>query len=335
MAQNHLMDAASKQGPELDVLKGYYAGFAEYEAKGRSEPYYRLAKAISSDDESLSLLIEELPPGKRQANLVFACLRRFGVPETAEEFKTLFRQHRDELVPDILSKKTQTNEPARCAGLYLALSTIQKPLSLIEVGASAGLCLLPDRYRYKFNDQEVNPPTAAPDAPLFQSTVTGPAPSPEEDLDVRWRIGVDILPIDVSNEEEVAWLETLVWPGQEARAANLRAAIAEARRDPPKIEKGHLLEKIEGAVEQAPKDTTRVVFHSATMNYLQYPEVQAFEQKMKKMDAVWIAMEDPRLFPHWLRGVDAEIPIGRFLIAIDRQPVAHVRPHGGDIVWLS
>ena len=39
----------------------------------------------------------------------------------------------------ILARRTQTNEPARCAVLLPALAQLPQPLALIEAGASAGL----------------------------------------------------------------------------------------------------------------------------------------------------------------------------------------------------
>ena len=52
--------------------------------------------------------------------------------------------------PTILERATQTNEVGRLATLYPALREIQPGagplLALLEVGASAGLCLYPDRY---------------------------------------------------------------------------------------------------------------------------------------------------------------------------------------------
>ena len=42
------------------------------------------------------------------------------------------------------ARRTQTNEPARCAVLLPALAQLPEPLALVDVGASAGLTMLFD-----------------------------------------------------------------------------------------------------------------------------------------------------------------------------------------------
>src|SRR5262245_15871037 len=81
--------------------------------------------------------------------------------------------------------------------------------------------------------------------PVFPCRVTGNVPIPTALPEVAWRRGLDLNPIDLRSAEEVAWLETLVWPGQEARAERLRAAIAIACADPPPMVQGDLLTDLE------------------------------------------------------------------------------------------
>jgi hypothetical protein len=79
------------------------------------------------------------------------------MPEGWAEFRGWFLERRDEILVVLLARRTQTNEPARCATLLPLLATLPQPLALLEVGASAGLCLLADRYAYDFDGHRVAP----------------------------------------------------------------------------------------------------------------------------------------------------------------------------------
>ncbi|MFE1255308.1 DUF2332 family protein, partial [Streptomyces fungicidicus] len=69
---------------------------------------------------------------------------------SAREFLTWVVRHWGQVSSLMLARMTQTNESARCATLLPVLAALPQPLALIEVGASAGLCLYPDRYRYRY-----------------------------------------------------------------------------------------------------------------------------------------------------------------------------------------
>ena len=121
------------------------------EAHGRSPAYESLAASVADDDDVLGFLAA-LPLAKRQPNLLFAAARYLlGAPPGIRTLRRMVRQDGAELSRVILARRTQTNEPARCATLLPALAALPGPLALIEVGASAGLTLLFDRYSYDYD----------------------------------------------------------------------------------------------------------------------------------------------------------------------------------------
>ena len=145
------------------------------------------------------------------------------------------------------------------------LASLPGPLALLEVGASAGLCLLPDRYGYRYGEHVVGEGPPLIDCRLV-GDVTPPLPAalPE----VAWRKGIDLEPLDVRDPDHERWLESLVWPGQTTRERHLREALALAREDPPEVVAGDLTELLEDVAAEAPRDATLVVFHTAVLSYL-------------------------------------------------------------------
>src|SRR5690625_7487368 len=85
---------------------------------------------------------------------------------------------------------------------------------------------------------------------------------------VAWRAGIDLNPIDANDEDACAWLETLVWPGQEVRRVRLRAALEVARREQPRIVAGDLVEVLPDLAAQAPPGATPVVVPTAVLAHL-------------------------------------------------------------------
>jgi hypothetical protein len=165
---------------------------------------------------------------------------------------------------------------------------------------------------------------------------TGKVPLPKDFPRIVWRAGLDLNPIDVRSESDVAWLETLVWPGQDERLARLRAAINIARRDPPNVVRGDLLTDLARLVATAPKDATVVVFHTAVLGYVpSQPAREQFAATVKETGAEWISNEAPGVFPSIARRAPPPPARGRFLMAWNGLPVAWTRPHGQSIDWFG
>ena len=249
-----------------EQLAARFRRFAEVEARGHSPLYEEFALGVAADTATLQFLLT-LPEEKRQPNLLFAALRHVcGSPAKWPEFRSLLHGHAAQVRTIMLAHRTQTNEPGRCATLLPVLARLPKPLALIEVGASAGLCLLPDRYGYDYGVLQLAPPTPA--APIFPCRANAATPLPTTPPFVTWRRGLDLDPVDVADPERCRWLETLVWPEQSDRLHRLRAAIAVARQDKPRIEQGDLLKDLTALVNSGPRNATIVVFHSAVLAYV-------------------------------------------------------------------
>jgi hypothetical protein len=341
-----------------------YRWYAEVEAPDRSPLFAQVAAAVADDPGTLDFLAA-MPLAKQQPNLLIGAVRYlYGTPPDAAGFLDLVRAHPDELAAVMAVRSTQTNEPARCATLLPALARLPQPLALLEVGASAGLCLLPDRYAFDYGRRRITPrsatsaTSATPRAatprvdpatpraatprvdpatpPTFPCRVDSATPLPEHHIEVVWRAGLDLHPVDLHDEAEVRWLEALVWPGQQDRLERLRAACDVARADPPRVVAGDLRSDLPALAAQAPAGATLVVFHTAVLAYL--PDAGdrvAFARTVADLGAVWIANERPRVIPG-ISDAALEPPFATaFLLSVDGVPTAWTDPHGASISWFE
>jgi len=307
-----------------------YRGFAR-EARGRSPAYDSLATLVAGDDSILRFLAT-LPAPKRQPNLLFAAARYLlGTPPEITTLRALVRENPAALARVMLARRTQTNEPARCATLLPALAQLPAPLALIEVGASAGLTLLFDRYSYDYAGHHIA--GSDPDAPTLRCAPRGPVPLPARLPVIAWRAGLDLNPLDVTDDDDVRWLSCLVWPGEDDRQERLAAAVASARRDPPAVHRGDLLTHLPALAAQAPPGATLVIFHSAVLPYVAPDDRGPFIDTVRGLPGVWLSNEAPGVVP----GISVPAcPGGPFLLIRDGDtPLAYTDGHGAWVRWLA
>ena len=309
-----------------------YRLMAELQLRGVS-PSYEVLCAGVADDLELIALLDTLPAPKRQPNLLLGAVRFLDGPVASyDEFRTFVLTEWPRLSATMRARRTQTNEARRCASLLPALAQHGGPLALLEVGASAGLCLYPDRYAYRYGDHPV-----LGESPLvLECAVSGPVPVPRAVPDVVWRAGLDLNPVDVRDDDDMRWLESLVWPEQTDRFAVLRAAVEVARADPAPVYQGDLTTDLARVAEAAPPDATLVVYHSAVLSYLDDPGRAAFRASLDALAArrptVWVSNEGPGVVVHGAPRRDGPIP---FVLARWDTPLALASPHGESLEWLG
>lgn len=320
----------------VEALAARFRRFAETEARGRSPLYEALANGVAGDPASLAFVVS-LPPEKQQPNLLFAALRHVcGTPVDWAQARAGLHAHADAIRVVMLARNTQTNEPGRCAVLLPVLARLKQPLALIEVGASAGLCLLPDRYIYDYEGHLLRGTAAPDDAPELACRIGHGTPVPGSTPQIAFRAGLDLNPIDLTDDDQAAWLETLVWPDQLHRLAQLRAAISVARVEPPRVLRGDLLTDLPVLAGAAPPDATLVVFHTAVLAYVRDPAARAvFAGMVRDLGVIWICNEAPSVFPHIAGRTPASPPRGAFLLSVDETPVAWTDPHGAWMEWIA
>lgn len=323
------------RGPVVELYR-------EFASDAGDSPCFEAWALSVAEDPEVRAWIGELPGTKRQPNLVFAAARWHGVPAPGpyDGLREALLGDHGTIRATILERATQTNEVGRLATLTPAFARFAggEPLALIEAGASAGLCLYPDRWGCRWTtDRGVV--TAGPAAPVLECRVSGTAPLPASPPEVAWRGGVDLNPLDVTDGDAMRWLTTLVWPEHDDRRARLERAIAVARAEPPTLLRGDLVEELPGLVEQASSHGRVVVFHSAVIAYLDDADRSTFHELMTGLVADgrchWVSNEGKRVLP----GVTAtgpEVPeeLTTFVLGVDGRAVAWTHGHGRSMTWL-
>jgi hypothetical protein len=178
-----------------------------------------------------------------------------------------------------LDHPVQTNEVGRCAALlpgFLAIAAATgMPLRLLEVGASAGLNLCWDRYRYEADGFAWGDP-ASPVRLGFH--LEGPRPQPVE-VEVSARRGCDRRPINPRSEEGRLTVLSYVWPDQAERLARLRGALAAS--DEVSVEQAGAAEWIAAQLAERVAGVATVVFHSVVIQYLDEEERERFVGQLR------------------------------------------------------
>lgn len=315
--------------PSVAIAENYRR-FARLEAAGRSPAYETLAHAVACDDLILGFL-GGLAAAKRQPNLLFASARYLlGAAADPGSLRALVAERPGELARVMNARQTQTNEAARCAVLLPALASLPQPLALIEVGASAGLTLVPDFYSYDYAGQRVA--GRDPHAPTLRCQPTGSVPVPTAVPEVAWRAGIDLNPLDVGDEADVDWLSCLIWPGEQGRVERLHAAVATAHRHPPALHRGDLLDDLPAVAAQAPASATLVIYHSAVLAYVDRGKRAAFAATVAELGAVWLSNEGDGVLPN----LDTGRHPGSFaLVQNGTDVLARTDPHGTWIEWIA
>ncbi|WP_159943478.1 MULTISPECIES: DUF2332 domain-containing protein [unclassified Nocardiopsis] len=328
------MEHVAEVGADTERIVKHYLSFVEHYAFGDSPAYAEIARGVAGDERVLAL-VASLPPGnKRQPNLLLGAVRFLGGPVGSwPEFRAWVVEHWERVRAVVMERHTQTNEVRRCATLLPVLARVEGPLALVEVGTSAGLCLYPDRYRYSFDGGPVIGPAESP--VLLECETSGPVPVPDRVPEVVWRTGIDLNPLDVRSEDDLRWLEALVWPGphEVARRERLRAAASVAAADPPQVVAGDLVERLGEVVERAPAGARVVVFHSAVLAYVPGERREAFVEAVRELPVHWVSNEGVRVVPE-LVGPRPESASG-FVVGLDGRVVGFSGGHGQRLTWVG
>ncbi len=321
--------------------------------------YARLSAGIGGD-AGLKALAAQARAGQPHANLLLGAvhflilrgardpLTRFyptaGGTASAEhedpfpEFEAFVERHRDAIAPLIATRVTNTNEVGRSAilhpGFRAAAQQAAVPLSLIEIGPSAGLNLIWDRYGVRYRRDGGTAASVNASAPLVidcelrgdKIPPVGPTPQ------IGGRVGLELNPVDLSEADDRDWLRALIWPDQASRLARLDRAIALFAREAPPILAGDALELLPDALAAVPREHAPVVYHTIA--------VYQFSREMRDALEGILTVAGLRR-PVWRLSFEYDgalytLSLIRYADGVREEAVlANCHPHGTWLEWLA
>jgi len=360
-------------------LAGVFTWLADIEFANYAPLYQHLARCIAAEPwipgfvtqhnrssfaavlfldcvRDLTLVDADLPLARRYAEIAAG-----GDPLDPDPWP-LFRQtvvaHRPELATLLETRSIQTNEVGRSAALLPAFEVVSRrfarPLALIEVGCSAGLNLFFDQFHltYSWPDRRIE--SGPVDSPVrLTCELRGdlepaiPAAPPR----IASRLGIDLSPIDVTDDEAIRWLEACVWPDVPHRLERFRAAVALARLDPPEIRRGNAVDLVADAILAVPDEAVACLDSTWVLAYFSDDERAELHRLLDELGATrsiaYITAEYPENNAPWVPpaardtvGLDNRSPtlLGLGLWdhgRTDHRALAWMQPHGQWLDWLD
>lgn len=322
-----------------------YAAYAD-RIEAVSPTYAAWARSL---DPALVALLAEVPEQQRQPELFFAVARRLGAdPSDPGALRAIGREARPALVTALASATVQANDPRRLGPVVPLLAALAerapRPLGLVDAGAAAGLCSVPDRVTL---DHRVGPEGdvvrmhTAPEDPSIRLVVdvTGDVPAPASSpISIGARVALDPNPIDLSADGAFDRLVEAVPPEAVDRTALMRQAARATLAVPPVRLVGTLPGDLDRALDALPDGVEPVVLTTGTLVYVPGAERQRFVDRVRERGVHWIALERTGI----LRAVAATVPDDvdpadpdAFATAsIDGTAVAVSDPFGTRVRWF-
>ena len=361
-------------------LRSLFLALLDSDITGYCPIYERIVSALAEDPGTLDLITEHRMGTSRTPVLFLGAthdliLRDPTSPLAAiyrgeidddpwPPFRELVHTHRSAITECMRTRTTQTNEVGRSANLLAVYASISRelrtrgdhrPLAIIEIGPSAGLNLLADRYHvdYVLGDTIVSSAGDPTSSVKLRCELRGDTPFPGVAgmREIAMREGLDPAPIDITDPDDARWLRACVWPGIPDRPERLAAAIDIARHDPPHLRRGDAVQDLGALLEQLPTDVFPILTSTWVLAYLARPDRQRVCEIVDRFgsthDIAFVTGEAPSSAP-WV----PELTEGQLALRDDGTPTVfgvrtwfdgHCRttaralchPHGRWMSWLD
>jgi hypothetical protein len=322
----------------IDELRALFLVLAEQDFAGYCPIYEHIARSIAEDDEILSLITEHRPGSTRTAVLAFGATHDLVLRDPDSElaaiyrgesdddpwplFRTLVVDHASEIAATMRTRTTQTNEVGRSANLLAVYASISRrltrhgddrPLAIIEIGPSAGLNLLADRFHVEYSvGDTVTATVGDPESPVqLRCELRGATSFPglAGMHPIAKRSGLDPAPVDITDPDDARWLRACVWPGVPDRPERLAAAINLAGQDPPVLHQGDAVHDLGALLDSLPGNVFPIVTSTWVLAYLsreaRLQVCEIIDRFGAGRDIAFVTGEAPRSAP-WVPELSAD-----------------------------
>jgi hypothetical protein len=350
-------------GDATDDLADLWRWMADQQFRGYSPIYERIAIAVA-DDRAILELLREAPPA---AHLPLAPLggvryllldgldhplgdvyRGRSDADPGPLFIDVCRQQSAPLLDLLQTRRVQTNDCGRSALLGPALTWVSMrrpgPLCLVDVGASAGINLLGDRYRMDYGSHGATGPVDSP-VQLSCEVTGGDPPIADRLPEFVQRLGIDLSPIDLTDPSDARWLLACVWPDT-GRADRVEASIRLAQQEPPALITGRANEVLPSVLDDLPAGATAIVMTTWAFGYFSTDErvefLRILRDASERQPIAWISAENSGVVEAF-DTIGADSPsgddvLGALLIDggdVEAHQLARVQSHGNWLDWIS
>jgi hypothetical protein len=190
------------------------------------------------------------------------------VEAAADSLRKIVEEHADQL-RELVRHPVQTNEISRSAallgGFLLVAEQTRLPLRMLEIGASGGLNLIWDRYRFEGRNADWGDPSS----PVkIEWDIEGGVPPTDVDIEIAERRGCDLRPVDVRTEEGALTLKSYIWADRPDRLRLLLQGIEMARPEKVTIDQADGLEWLGLQLRQPRPGEATIVYHSVVMQFI-------------------------------------------------------------------
>ncbi len=322
----------------IDELRAQFIELADQDFAGYCPIYDRLARALSGDTDALACITEHRPGSTRTAVLLLGATHDLVLQDPGSglaaiyrgdsdadpwpEFRALLLGRAADIATTMRTRTTQTNEVGRSANLLAVYASVSRaltrhgddrPLSIIEIGPSAGLNLLADRFHVEYvrGDSIVSSAGRSTSPVHLRCELLSDThfPGVTGMHEIVGRGGVDPAPVDITDPADARWLRACVWPGVPDRPERLAAAIDLARQDPPRLLRGDAVADLGEILRSVPDDVFPIVTSTWVLAYLPREDrtqvCALIDEIGASRDLAFVTGEAASVTP-WIPPIDAE-----------------------------